>query len=503
MKCIKSAVLALLLTVVSLTPQMVYAQPAPLQGLNEYVLKAMEEWEIPGIAIAVVKDDKIFFIKGYGIRKLGESERIDEHTLFGIASNSKAFTAATVGILVERGELKWDDKVTDYLKGFQLYDPYVTRELTVRDLLTHRSGLSRGDQLWWRTEYSREEVLHRVRFLKPSWSFRSKYGYQNIMFLAAGEVVAAASGMSWDGFIDRNIFEPLNMKMTHTKIEDLRTFDNVASSHAYIKDEVKWIPDYSVNNIGPAGSINSNAIEMSRWLRMHLGWGVFEGDTILSKKTIKEMQSPQTVVPIDSLTEVTFPTTHFSAYGLGFRLLDYHGRKIVRHGGAINGYRSEVVIVPEENLGLIVLSNRSRNTLVNALTYRIMDSFFGVPARDWSSIYKERADSSKARAKAREKKKEDERIRGTSPSHKPDGYAGKYTNEMFGEMKISVEGGSPVIRYRKAFVGDLRHWHHDTFQIIWRNELFGKTYCTFSLDSDGKVKDCNVEDLARFEIVKN
>ena len=238
-----------------------FAQNAPLQGFDDYVNKALKDWEVPGVAIAVVKDDKVVFAKGYGVRELGKPEMVDEKTLFAIGSSSKAFTSAAIAMLVDEGKLKWDDHVTKYLPGFQLFDPYVTREMTVRDLLTHRIGLERGDQLWYATDYSRDEVLRRIRFLEPSSSMRSKFGYQNVMYLAAGQIVPSVTTKSWDDFIGERIFTPLGMKETNTSIRLLKGKTDVAAPHQTIDDKVQPVPYRLIDNIGPAGSINSNVFE--------------------------------------------------------------------------------------------------------------------------------------------------------------------------------------------------------------------------------------------------
>src|SRR5918993_1303981 len=207
------------------------AQEAPLAGFDDYVNQALKDWEVPGLAVAVVKDDRIVFAKGYGVRELGKPAPVNERTLFAIGSSSKAFTAASVAMLVDEGKVKWDDPVTKYLPGFELYDPYVTRELTVRDLLSHRSGLERGDLLWYGTEYDRDEILRRARHIRPSWSLRSRFGYQNLMYLAAGQLVARVGGKSWDEFVRQRIFSPLGMTASGTSIRDLSSSDNVASPH--------------------------------------------------------------------------------------------------------------------------------------------------------------------------------------------------------------------------------------------------------------------------------
>ncbi|MCI0387219.1 MAG: beta-lactamase family protein [Acidobacteria bacterium] len=260
----------------------VAAQDAPLQGFDDYVSKAMKDWEVPGVAIAVVKDDKVVFAKGYGVRELGKSTPVNERTIFAIGSSSKAFTAAALAVLVDEGKIKWDDPVTKHLPSFELYDAYAAKEMTVRDLLCHRSGLARGDMMWYGSDFNREEILRRTRHLKPSWSFRSQFGYQNLMYLAAGQIVQAVTGKSWDDFVRERLFKPLGMAASSTSTKDLRSSDNVATPHGKIDEKVMPITWRNIDNIAPAGSINSNVVEVAAWVRLQLNQGSFAGQRMLS-----------------------------------------------------------------------------------------------------------------------------------------------------------------------------------------------------------------------------
>lgn len=262
------------------------ARQDPLEGLDQYITEAMRSWEVPGLAIAIVKDDRVLLAKGYGVRKLGDPAPVNEHTLFAIGSASKAFTAASIAMLVDEGKLKWDDPVTNYLPGFQLFDPYATRELTVRDLLCHRSGLERADLLWYGSAFGREEILRRIRYLKPSWSFRSRFGYQNIMFLAAGQIIPAITGKSWDDFVKERLFAPLGMSSSNTSVRDLARSDNSATPHAKIEGKVEPIAWRNIDNVAPAGSINSSAADMAQWIRLNLNWGKFNDKQLISSGAI-------------------------------------------------------------------------------------------------------------------------------------------------------------------------------------------------------------------------
>ena len=249
----------------------------PYPGFDAYVRTALAAWKVPGVAIAIVRNDSLVYAKGYGVREIGKPTTVDERTIFAIGSSSKAFTAAAVAILVDSGKVRLDAPATAYLPGFQLRDSYASREITVRDLLSHRSGLARGELIWYGSDNDRDEILRRVRFLEPTWSFRSQFGYQNIMYLAAGQVVAKTANVSWDDFIRQRIFQPLGMTASSTTVTALRGVDNLAAPHADVNDTVRAIPYRNIDNIAPAGSINSNVIDMAQWLRLQIGGGKYAG----------------------------------------------------------------------------------------------------------------------------------------------------------------------------------------------------------------------------------
>jgi CubicO group peptidase (beta-lactamase class C family) len=483
----------LLLLFVSVVSPIARAQDAPLGGFDEYVNKAIRDWEVPGVAIAVVKDDQVVFAKGYGLKKLGDPAPVDERTLFAIGSSSKAFTAAAVAMLVDEGKLKWDDPATKYLPGFELYDPYVTRELTVRDLLSHRSGLERGDLLWYGTEYNRDEILRRARFLKPTWSLRSTFGYQNLMYLAAGQLIARVSGKSWDEFIRQRILTPLGMTASGTSIRDFKEADNVASPHGKLEDKVALIQWRNIDNIAPAGSINSNVVDVAQWVRLQLGQGTFEKKTLISSGAVKEMHTSQTVMRVEPPYSFFYPEAHFLNYGLGWFLSDYRGRKLVEHGGAIDGMRAQVALMPEEKLGLVVLTNRGGTLLPVALMYRILDAYMGAAQpRDWSAELLKTMKSLEAQGEAAAKKLEADRVPDTKPTHAFEKYAGTYENDLYGALKVTLENGRLNLRFGPAFTGELEHWHYDTFRAKFRGAGVTTAYITFALNAQGKVENATL-----------
>ncbi len=475
-----------------------HAQGAPFRGFDEYVNKAMKDWEVPGMAIAIVKDDKVVYAKGYGLRELGKTAPVDEHTLFAIGSSSKAFTATSIAMLVDEGKLKWDDHVTQYLPGFQLYDPYVTREMTVRDLLTHRIGLERGDQVWYATPFSRDEVL-RIRYLEPSSSMRSRFGYQNIMFLAAGQMVPSITGKSWDDFVAERIFTPLGMKETGTTIRTLSKTNDVSTPHVKIDDKVQPVAWRLIDNIAPAGSINSNVVDMAQWLRLQLGKGKFDGKQLVSEATINETRTPQTIIRLEGPYPIFYPDAHFFSYGMGWFLSDFRGKKLVEHGGAIDGMRAEVAIIPEVNVGVVILTNVSGTMLPQFLCYSIFDAYMGQQPRDWQAEALPKIKAIEAQGKAAQEKALAERVKGTSATLDLQNYAGKYSSEMYGDAEIDFVNGKLVAHFGPNFTGELEQWNYDTFQVAWRDPVLGKGFLQFNLNAKGKIDNVDFGSMGKFK----
>lgn len=484
-----------------------------LAGLDAYVEKAMKAWEVPGLALAIVKNDSVIYLKGYGVRELGKPEAVTPRTLFAIGSTSKAFTAALMAMLVDSGKVKWDDHVTQHLPWFQLYDPYATREMTIHDLLSHRSGLGRGDLLWYGSGLARDSVVRAVRELKPTWSFRSHFGYQNIMFLTAGQLEAAVAGENWDHLVRQRIFEPLGMVSTGTSVHDLPLGGDVASPHEKVDGKVIPIAWRDIDDIGPAGSINSSVTDMARWVRFQLDDGVIPsggssgagaakaapGRRLISHAAMREMHSPQTVITITEEGEKLNPWSHFSAYGLGWFLLDYRGNQVIHHGGNIDGFSAEVDLVPEQKLGIVILTNMNGTALRDALPYAIYDRFLGVKdGKDWSAAYLEERQRMLARADSMKAKVEAAHVKGTKPSLPLERYAGAYADSLYGPLTVTVEKDHLVATRNAAFVGDLEHWHYDTFRAVWRDHTLGKNFFSFTIDPMGKVVSVRIEDLGTF-----
>lgn len=481
-----------------LLPALLHAQPTPLDGLDAYVRSAMGDWEVPGIALAVVRGDSVLFARGYGVADLSTGAPVDENTLFAIASTSKAFTVAALGMLADADELDWDDPVTRHLPGFRLGDPWVTAHLTVRDLLTHRAGVAREDNLWIAAPFDRGEILRRARHLDQVAEFRARYGYNNIMFIAAGEVVGAVSGMPWEEFVARRIFGPLGMERSTARADEVETRGNVAASHTRVEGQVRAVPRRDYDNIGGAGAVFSSAGDMARWLRLHLGGGVFEGRRLLEAATLEEMYTPHNPLRSDSVARRMFPDTKFRAYGLGWNVQDYHGRRLVHHSGSINYTRTHVAFMPEEGIGFVAMANLSSSNLQLALMYRVMDALLGVEPTDWNAEYLELARRGNERSERSRRELAEARLPETQPSMPLDRYAGTYENDLYGTVRLALEGGKLVLDYAPQYVADLEHWHHDVFRAVWRRPGAGTSFVSFSLDERARITALDLEDFGGF-----
>jgi len=496
----RSRFVSLLLAIVSAGALPAGAQQKPHLDLDRfaaYAANALKEWNVPGMAIAVVKDDRVVLARGFGVRKLGEPTPVDDHTLFAIGSCTKAFTAAALGMLVDEGKLRWDDPVTKYIPWFQMYDPYVTREMTVRDLLSHHSGLQTfgGDLIWYHSTYDRNEVIRRVRFLKPTSSFRSRFGYQNIMFLAAGMIVQSITGKSWDDFVKERLFRPLGMRDTGTSIQALKQNDDFAAPHNERDGKLRVIEYCNADNIAPAGAINSSVSDLAQWIRLQLDRGLYQGKQLFSGAASREMWSAQTVMPVGEQAERQ--GTHFQAYGLGWLLSDYNGRKLVSHGGGLDGMISQVGLMPEENLGIVVLTN-SETPLASLMMRRLFDMQLGLPERDYSGEALKAVAARATARKAADASLEAQRAAGTNPSLSLERYAGRYEDQMYGDASVTTENGKLVLKFLASpdFVADLEHWHYDTFLLRWRDQLsypFPKGFVTFDLDARGHVAGFKID----------
>jgi CubicO group peptidase (beta-lactamase class C family) len=468
---------------------------APPADLDAYVASSMKTFDVPGMAVAIVKDGKIVVAKGYGIRKLGDPTPVDEFTMFGIGSNTKAFTTAALATLVDEGKLSWDDPVYQRLPGFVMYDPYVSHEMTIRDLLTHRSGmgLGEGDLLFWpHSTYTREEVIYKLRFMKPQSSFRSHYAYDNLLYMTAGQIIPAVTGTSWDDYIRQHIFAPLGMNHSNVSNQAFKAGDDYAFPHSNVDGKLQVIPFGELDNAGPAGSINSCAADMAKWVQLQLNRGKFvdRDGRLFTEQRSKEMWSAQTILPVgDPPPPLAGLKANFADYALGWGLRDYHGRKLVGHTGGVGGFVSRVMLVPEENLGVVVLTNAEVGGAFDSILYHVLDHYFHLPPTDWIAAYKTLKNTQEKDAAETMKKAEESRDANSKPSLPLEKYAGVYNDAWYGPIAIRMENGGLVITFdhTPTMIGDLQHWQHDTFKAHWRVRTIEDAFVTFSLNPDGTI----------------
>jgi CubicO group peptidase (beta-lactamase class C family) len=485
------------------------AQSMPPADLDTYVGNSMKAFDVPGMAVAIVKDGKVVVAKGYGVRKLGDATPVDEFTMFAIGSNTKAFTTAALATLVDAGKLSWDDRIYEKLPGFVMYDPYVSHEMTIRDLLTHRSGmgLGEGDLLFWpHSTYTRNEIIYKLRFMKPQSSFRSQYAYDNLLYMTAGQIIPAVTGTSWDKYIRARIFGPLGMAHSTVSSKDFKPGDDYARPHSRVDGKLQEIPLEDLDNVGPAGSINSCAADMAKWAELQLNRGRFSDHEgrLFAEERSKEMWSAQTILPVgDPPPAFAGLRTNFAAYALGWGLREYHGRKLVGHTGGVAGYVSRVMLVPEENLAVVILTNAEEDGAFDAILYHVLDYYFQLPPTDWIAAYKGLKDREQKDAAETMKKAEGMRAANSKPSLPLQKYAGTYNDAWYGPVTIRFENGGLVMTFDHSpgMVGDLQPWQYETFKAHWRVRTIEDAFVTFSLNPDGSIasaKMAAVSPLADF-----
>lgn len=480
--------------------------PTALVDFDDYVARVQREFNVPGIAVAVVKDGEVVFEGGYGVRELGKPEPVDAHTLFAIASNTKAFTAAALAILMDESKLRWSDRVVDHLPWFQMSDPYVTREMTVQDLLVHRSGLAlgAGDLLFWpATSYTTREVAERLRYVPLSMSFRSEYAYDNILYAVAGLTIEAVAGKTWGEFVRERIFAPVGMSDTKANCLELPVGGNVATGHALFDfKDLKPVPPLAWDNNSAAGGIYSNVHDMAKWMRVQLDGGKLPGGaTLFSPARQKEMWAVVTPIKIGdpAIPSLAATKPNFLGYGHGWVLSDYRGKKIVSHTGGWPGQVSKVVLVPELKLGFVVLTNQEIGAAFQAISWRLLDAFLGAPETDWVAAYAQavkhgadNADESWAKHVAAR----DQAAKLSLPLAR---FAGTYRDAWYGDVVVNDDAGRLVLQFSKTaqLLGDLEHWQHQTFIVRWRDRsLNADAFVTFELTPDGEVEAAKMEAIS-------
>jgi len=499
---------------VALTPSVAQEKPkkaAPtavakpgLGDFDEFVNQALKDWKVPGVAVAVVQGDKVILLKGYGYRDVEKQLPVTPNTLFGIGSITKSFTVSTLGMEMDEGKVDWDKPVRDYLPAFKMYDPALTEQMTIRDLITHRSGLPRHDMVWYSSDFSREDIIHRLQYLEPNKPLRSTFQYNNLMFMTAGYIAGLLNGKSWEDTIRERIFTPLGMNGTNFSLKDSQSAPDFALPYrkgSDVKAEVKRMPfDEQCPDrcaVGPAGEINSSAADMSRYVLFHMNKGKLEGKTLLSENNAIQMQTPQMAIQ----GAPDYKEESETSYGMGFFVSQYRGHKFVGHGGNLDGFSAELAFLPNDGMGVIVLTNLDGTGLPNAIAYNVLDRLLGLDQTPWSQRYlqqeiKGRESEQEAKSKGYAAHK-----MGTHPSHDLKDYVGDYGHPGYGVVSVVADGSGFKLKINKI-TESVAHLHYDVFQVPDAPfDPFAKLKVSFFSDADGDIStlalplETNVKDI--------
>jgi len=460
--------------------------PASLNGLDGFVEQVMKDWHVPGLAVAIVKDGRVVYAKGFGFRDVKKGLKVTPDTLFAIGSCSKAFTATALAILSGEGKLDWDKSVRDYLPDFRLYDAYATAQLRPRDLVTHQSGLPRHDMVWYGSPLSRKELYDRLRYLEPSKPLHARYQYNNLMFMTAGVLIERISGSAWEEFVRRRLLDPIGMKTSNFSITDSQRTSDYSLPYEEKNGEVKEIPFRNIDAIGPAGSINSSVNEMTRWLLLQLGKGKFEGHQIIPEKSLAETHTPQIVAGGDLKYDESF----YSSYAMGWGVTSYRGHPALAHSGGIDGFTSAVRFLPKDQLGVVVLTNSS-SPASGLIASNAVDRMLGLNEAPWAQ--RAREDAAKGREAQAKAKAEDEakRKKDAPPTHKLADYAGQFEHPAYQTLTIRQEGEQLKFDLH-GLSGGLKHYHYDIFQGAEGAAGLEGTKVTFLVNRAGEIDSVSI-----------
>lgn len=489
-KVLLPAVLALIGCLVSVTS---IAEGLSAEEIDALAARAMTRFQTPGVAIGVVKDGELIYAAGHGVRDIRSEDKVDMDTIFQIASLTKAFTTAALGILVDEGKLYWDDRVIDHLPEFRMYDPWVTREFTIRDLLTHRSGLGlgAGDLLFWPEQDSTgEEVVRAMRYLKPETSFRTAYAYDNLLYVVAGELIEAVSDMSWADFIETRIMSPLGMSDCRALPDRVSDSENRAVPHMSVDGELETTFFSGGGAAAAAGGVNCNVTGLAKWAAMHLAGGALPDDErLLSEETQAELWKPVTLLRVGE-TSREHGRTHFAAYGLGWGLKDFYGDLHIGHGGGLPGMTTYIAMLPEKNVAVIVLTNQFTRAS-RAVANQVLNSYITGEPEDWIEIFGKGSEERSTEAASEVEEAFANRDADSKPSLPLDAYAGVYTDSWYGDVIVAQDEDGLSMRFSRSdlLTGPLEHFQYDTFVARWTDRsLLADAYVTFSLGADGKVE---------------
>ncbi len=477
-----------------------HAQPSFIKdSLDNYIQQGMKDWNIPGLAIAIIKDGKVVMMKGYGVRDLETKQPVDENTLFMIASNSKLFTGTALAQLDYDKKLSLNDKITKYFPGYKVYDPNTTQLVTIKDMLGHHLGTKtfQGDFTWWNTDLSRQEIMNRMHYLKPNQEFRASYGYCNSCFLTAGQVIPVVTGKPWEVYVHDSIVAPLQMTHTHTLGSNMSQMPNAATPYTNtFSEQLQKLPYDDVDNLAPAGSLVSCVNDLTHWIMMQLDSGRYNGKQIIAWPVLQKTREANTLIGIRGNG-----LTHFTAYGLGVFIKDYNGKILYEHTGGADGFVTNVCFMPEEKLGITILTNNDNQQFFELLRYQILQSYLGLPFTDLSNrslpLFNRNRQQELGHintAKAR--------VKGNRPSLPLNAYAGNYENQLFGEITIATYKNDLkiIFPHNKGLTASLQYMDNDQWLLTYSNPAFGIFPLTFKTEGNKVIStDVKVNDFLEYD----
>lgn len=502
MKNIKSTIVLTLVLLIDC-----FSQTIPTfitDSLDTYVNRGLQQWQIPGAAVLVVKDGQIVVAKGYGVKELGTNDKVDSNTLFMIGSNTKAFTGTALALLEQDGKLNLEDKVVKYLPDFKMKDEWVTQHLNLLDIVSHRMGLEtfQGDFMYWTSDLTAEEVIQKFGMLTPKYDFRTKYGYTNAGYAIAGKVIEKVSGMTWAEFVKEKIFKPLEMKRTVPLSVDFMKAENIASPHTFVDGKMSVIPIQDIDNLAPCGSIGSSINDLSHWIIAQLDSGKYNKQNIIPLSVI---QKTRQLLSIERRVRHPYNETHYSLYGMGWAFQDYEGREIVMHTGGVNGFVTSVTLIPEEKLGVVVLTNTDQNAFFQSLKWEIIDAYIGLPYRNYDSSFYAGFDKRQEANNKWLKEVRDSVAMNIKPELSLSEFEGKYKHEVYGfaELKKVNDKLELTLEHHSKLKGELEYIGNNRFLCTYSDPTYGIKVFPFEIEN-GKVKsfDLYVDDFIDYQAYK-
>ncbi|MCL6455147.1 MAG: serine hydrolase [Alicyclobacillus sp.] len=459
-----------------------------LSGFTAFARQVLADWNVAGAAVAVVQGDQVVYAEGFGYRDVEAQREVTPETVFAIGSASKAFTSLSVALMVDEGKLDWDAPVRRYLPGFELKDPVASQYLSLRDMLTHRSGLPRHDLMWYNSSCSREELIDRMRHLEPSKDFRTTWQYQNHMYMASGYVAGRANGSSWEELVRERIFRPLGMDHSSFTVEEMVASPNYALPYEGTDGALHRMPFRDISAIGPAGSINSNVLDMANWLTLHLNGGLYGGERVVSERSLAELHKPQMVCQLYPWKFAEMPVM---TYGMGWFVEPYRGHQRLHHGGNIDGFTALVTLLPDEKTGIVVLTNMNGTLLPMVLTNNLCDRLLGLNELDWNERLQREYDKMKSSVAEAKQKLRENRREGTTPSHALEDYVGVYEHPGYGTFAVTLSDDGALQATYNNLTMPLIHYHYDYFELYIKLAQMS-LLTSFQSDAMGQVRSVSV-----------